>query len=140
MEITWDILRLHRFRSGIINGALPQALEGLLKQVLCSEGLEGFLERERAAEELARRWLESDEAKAEVTELLESASSTRQQSKPKHFDCGRWSSSVSPACWSWRWSAAAQPFASSPDTDATWRSTCIRPAIELLRKTTRRNW
>jgi hypothetical protein len=45
-------------------------LENILKQLLPSDNYENCLEHQRAAEDLARRWLEDREAKTEVIKLL----------------------------------------------------------------------
>jgi molecular chaperone GrpE (heat shock protein) len=70
VALTWDIRRCRRVRSEIINSALREALENILKQLLPSDNYENYLEHQRAAEDLARRWLEDREAKTEVIKLL----------------------------------------------------------------------
>jgi hypothetical protein len=54
----------------LINGAFFEALKNLLEQVVSSDGFDSPYQRDKAAEDLAARWLVDDEAKAEVATLL----------------------------------------------------------------------
>lgn len=66
----WEIDRFNRIAAGLLNNACRQALENLLKQVLSREDFETHLDREHAAEDLAKRYFEDKEVKADVSELL----------------------------------------------------------------------
>jgi len=68
--LTWEILRLRRIKTEIINSALFPALENILQQFLARDDFPSYLDREHAAEELARSWSECETAKAEVSKLL----------------------------------------------------------------------
>jgi hypothetical protein len=61
--LTWEILRLRRCKSGIINNAFDKALQNLLQPHF------HFLNN-KAANDLARRWFTDPTAKKEVAELL----------------------------------------------------------------------
>lgn len=65
----WEVLRYLRIKAELINCALLEALENLLKQVLPSQGL-SYSESEKASEDLGARWFVDDAAKAEVAALL----------------------------------------------------------------------
>ena len=66
----WEIMRLLRIKTEIVNGAFCKALKNILEQVW-SEDFEDYLERSRAIEDLAWQWLGNDsDAKAKVSELL----------------------------------------------------------------------
>lgn len=66
----WEIMRLLRIKTEIVNGAFCKALKKILEQVW-SEDFEDYLERSRAIEDLAWQWLGNDsDAKAKVSELL----------------------------------------------------------------------
>jgi hypothetical protein len=67
---TWEILRLHRIKAELINGALLEALTNLLEQVLPADEFESSYRRDEAAEHLARQWFVDDKARAEVAVLL----------------------------------------------------------------------
>jgi len=70
IALTWDILRLRRSKTGIINGAFLAALQGILEQLLCRRDYEGVYDHEHAAEDLARGWFENGKAKTPVATLL----------------------------------------------------------------------
>jgi hypothetical protein len=70
-SLTWEVLRLHRIKAELINGALFDALTNLLEQVLPADEFESSYQRDKAAEHLARQWFVDDKAKTEVAELLE---------------------------------------------------------------------
>jgi hypothetical protein len=69
--LTWEILRFHRIKAELINGALLEALTNLLEQALPAGDFESSYRRDEAAEDLARRWFTDDKAKADVAVLLE---------------------------------------------------------------------
>ena len=71
IALTWDILRLRRGKTGIINGAFLAALQGILEQLLPRDDDEGINDHERAAKDLAREWFENGKAKTEVAALLQ---------------------------------------------------------------------
>jgi hypothetical protein len=68
--LAWEVLRFLRIKAELINCALLEALQNLLKQALSSEGFDFPYQRDNAAEDLATRWFVDDEAKAEVATLL----------------------------------------------------------------------
>ena len=70
IAVTWEIMRVRRWKAGLINGALGTALEKVLNQILPREDFETHLDLQHAAEELARQWFTSDAVKATVAELL----------------------------------------------------------------------
>jgi hypothetical protein len=70
IALTWDILRLRRSKTGIINGAFLAALKGILEQLLCRRDYKVPYGHEHAAEDLARRWFENEKAKTRVAKLL----------------------------------------------------------------------
>ena len=67
--ILWEILRLRRCKTAIINAAYRAALECLLKQFLKLPDQPDYAVREEA-ERRAARWFTDQTAKDEVTELL----------------------------------------------------------------------
>jgi hypothetical protein len=68
--VMWDIIRLLRWKSAILNGAFCEALQEMLKQVW-SEDFEDYPARDRTIQELAWQWLANDsDARAEVSGLL----------------------------------------------------------------------
>jgi hypothetical protein len=68
--LVWDILRLRRCKTGIINAAFPTALETILTQLLRKPGEWGYELRE-AAETLAHEWFTDPDSKKKVAELLQ---------------------------------------------------------------------
>jgi hypothetical protein len=70
IALTWDILRLRRAKTGIINGAFLAALESILEQLLPREDYESVYDHERAANDLAREWFENEKAETQVAALL----------------------------------------------------------------------
>jgi hypothetical protein len=68
--LAWEVLRFLRIKAELINCALLEALQNLLKQVISSDGFDYPYQRDKAAEDLAARWFVDDEAKAEVAALL----------------------------------------------------------------------
>jgi hypothetical protein len=52
IALTWDILRLRRCKTGIINGDVLAALQSILEQLVPREDSEGISGQERAAEDL----------------------------------------------------------------------------------------
>jgi hypothetical protein len=67
-SIVWEILRLRRCKTVIINAAFSRALENLLVQ-LRQPGLQDFQVR-NDARKLARAWFTDKEAKKQVSEIL----------------------------------------------------------------------
>jgi hypothetical protein len=67
--LTWEILRLRRCKSGIINLAFRDALKEILEQVLRQPG-DGPYGVKDQADELARKWFSDQEARKRVLELL----------------------------------------------------------------------
>ena len=67
--LAWEILRLRRCKTGIINSAFRAALGELLKQLLRKPG-EYAHEVEGEAESLAHAWFSDPAAKQQVSELL----------------------------------------------------------------------
>ena len=74
IALTWDILRLRRCKTAIINGAFLAALQGILEQLLCRQDYDPDSDfiyvHSRAAEDLARGWFENKKAKRKVATLL----------------------------------------------------------------------
>jgi hypothetical protein len=68
--LVWEILRLRRCKTGIINNAFRTALEPILTQLL-RETREWGCEVREAAETLARKWFSHPDSKKKVAELLE---------------------------------------------------------------------
>lgn len=67
--LTWEILRLRRCKTGIINSAFRAALEKLLVQLLQEPG--GYAHQvEDEAESIAQAWFSDPAAKKQVSELL----------------------------------------------------------------------
>jgi hypothetical protein len=70
IALTWDILRLRRCKTGIINGAFLAALRGILEQLLWRRDFDGYDDHEKTADILARGWFGNKKAKAQVATLL----------------------------------------------------------------------
>jgi len=70
VALTWDILRLRRSKTAIINGAFLAALQGILEQLLCRRDTDVLYDHEHAAEDLARGWFDNKKAKTQVATLL----------------------------------------------------------------------
>jgi len=70
IALTWDIRRLRRSKTGIINGAFLAALQGILEQLLCPRDFDARFQHEQAAEDLARGWFKNKTSKAQVATLL----------------------------------------------------------------------
>ena len=68
--IIWDILRLRRWKTGIINNSILAALQAILKQMLFRRDFDNAFEHEEASEKLAYSWFESEKAKTQVAKLL----------------------------------------------------------------------
>jgi hypothetical protein len=68
-SIVWEILRLRRCKTVIINSAFRSALQNLLKQLLREPGQYEY-EVEDESEALAQVWFTDQEAKKRVSELL----------------------------------------------------------------------
>ncbi len=66
--LTWEILRLRRCKTGIINSAFRAALGELLKQILRKPG--ELVCEEEEAESLALAWFSDPAVKQQVSELL----------------------------------------------------------------------
>jgi hypothetical protein len=61
--LAWEVLRFLRIKAALINDALLEALENLLKQALPSDGFDFPYQRDNAAADLAARWFVDDEAR-----------------------------------------------------------------------------
>jgi hypothetical protein len=68
IALTWDILRLRRSKTVIINAAFLAALQGLLEQLLNRRDF--AYDHEHAADDLARGWFANKKSKAQVATLL----------------------------------------------------------------------
>jgi hypothetical protein len=68
--LIWEILRLRRYKTIIINNARLAALRGILEQLLCRGDYDGTYDHEHAAEDLARSWFDDKKAKTSVAKLL----------------------------------------------------------------------
>jgi hypothetical protein len=68
--LVWEVLRLRRARTGIINAAFRAALERVLQQCLCQSAYARYMGSK--ASELALGWFTDPSAKKEVAELLRS--------------------------------------------------------------------
>jgi hypothetical protein len=67
--LTWEILRLRRCKSGIVNLAYREALKDVLEQVLRKPGESRYGVKDEA-DELARKWFSGQDAKGHILELL----------------------------------------------------------------------
>jgi hypothetical protein len=72
-NIVWEIMRLNRVKSGIINNAWQDALRNVLKKILFPPGLTVNLKVILAPHQLAYEWFVNEEAKQRVSFLLEEA-------------------------------------------------------------------
>jgi len=70
IALTWDIRRLRRSKTGIINSTFLAALQGILLQLLCPRDFELRFQHEEVAEDLARGWFRNKTSKAQVATLL----------------------------------------------------------------------
>ena len=68
--LLWEIIRLRRFKTAILNNALREALTNLLKQILFKPELFQKPDYELEAEALAVDWFRNQKAKAQVAKLL----------------------------------------------------------------------
>ena len=68
--LAWEVLRFLRIKAELINGALLEALQNLLKQALSRDGFDNPYQRDNAAKDLAARWFVDDAGKAAVAALL----------------------------------------------------------------------
>ena len=68
--LLWEILRLRRFKTAIINSALRSALVQLLKRCLFNGEFLTSPDNDDKAESLAYKWFQSQKAKDEVAKLL----------------------------------------------------------------------
>jgi hypothetical protein len=72
--IIWEIWRLRRYKTVIINNARLEALQKILEQLLCRpdyDPVSDFTDvHSRAAEDLARSWFDTKKAKTRVAKLL----------------------------------------------------------------------
>jgi len=67
--LIWEILRLRRYKTVIINNSRLAALRGILEQLLCRPDFD-VDGHEKAAEDLARSWFDDKKAQARVATLL----------------------------------------------------------------------
>lgn len=68
--IVWEIQRLRRCKTGIVNNAFRAALQSLLKQLLVTPNLLERVEGEAEAVELSDGWFVSQKAKKRVQAIL----------------------------------------------------------------------
>jgi hypothetical protein len=68
--LIWEILRLRRYKTVIINNSRLPALQGILEQLLCRRDFDDPDDHEHAADELARGWFANQRAKSQVATLL----------------------------------------------------------------------
>ncbi|MBR0801134.1 hypothetical protein JQ615_37850 [Bradyrhizobium jicamae] len=72
-HLVWDIIRLLRVRTGIINNAWGAALTNVLRRIQFPLVLSGGREMVQAADQLAYDWFFSEEGKERVSGMLEEA-------------------------------------------------------------------
>jgi hypothetical protein len=72
--LIWEILRLRRYKTVIINNSRLAALQKILEQLLCcppdSDDSDVIYFHAHAAEDLARGWFDNKKAKTRVAKLL----------------------------------------------------------------------
>jgi hypothetical protein len=68
--LIWEIIRLRRFKTVIINNAFRPALQNILKQILFKPEFIQKLDYELEADTLAYDWFHSQKAKTQVAKLL----------------------------------------------------------------------
>jgi hypothetical protein len=72
--IIWEIWRLRRYKTVIINNARLEALQKILEQLLCRPDYDPDSDfiyvHSRAAEDLARSWFDNKKAQTRVAKLL----------------------------------------------------------------------
>ena len=102
IALTWDILRLRRCKTGIVNGAFLAALQGILEQLLCRQDYEFQYYHGEAAEDLARGWFENKKAKSKVATLLRKFGLDEGAIEAEAFRLRRRTSSGSIGCWQGR--------------------------------------
>jgi hypothetical protein len=68
--LIWEILRLRRYKTLIINNSRLAALQGILKQLLCDRDYDNSYEKDIDAEDLARSWFDDKKAQTRVAKLL----------------------------------------------------------------------
>jgi hypothetical protein len=69
-NIIWEIQRLRKFKTAIINSARRPALQAILRQILAPLDFMAAREREQEADSLACDWFETQKAKKQVEKLL----------------------------------------------------------------------
>ncbi len=68
--LIWEILRLRRYKTVIINNSRLAALRGILDQLLCPRDYDGPYDKDLDAEDLARSWFHNKKAQTRVAQLL----------------------------------------------------------------------
>jgi hypothetical protein len=68
--LIWEILRLRRYKTAIINSSRRAALQGILEQLLWDQDYEHSYQKDKDAEDLARSWFTNKNAQARVAKLL----------------------------------------------------------------------
>jgi hypothetical protein len=70
--LIWEILRLRRYKTMIINNSRLAALRGILKQLLCRRDYDQPYDKDLDGEDLARSWFDNKKKKAQtrVAKLL----------------------------------------------------------------------
>jgi hypothetical protein len=68
--LLWEIVRLRRFKTAIINNAFRNALQNFLRQFLFEPAFPQGINDELEADALAYEWFQSEKAKSRVAKLL----------------------------------------------------------------------
>jgi type IV secretory pathway VirB4 component len=68
--LIWEILRLRRYKTVILNSSRRAALQGILEQLLSGRDYEHSYQKDIDAEDLARSWFDNKNAQARVAKLL----------------------------------------------------------------------
>jgi type IV secretory pathway VirB4 component len=68
--LIWEILRLRRYKTVILNSSRRAALQGILEQLLSDRDYEHSYQKDIDAEDLARSWFDNKNAQARVAKLL----------------------------------------------------------------------
>jgi hypothetical protein len=68
--LIWEILRLRRYKTILIDSHRHDALRGILEQLLCDDDYDQPYDKTLDAEDLARNWFDHKKAQARVAKLL----------------------------------------------------------------------
>jgi len=96
--LIWEILRLRRYKTVIINSSRRAALQGILEQLLCDRDYENSYEKDIDAEILARSWFDKKRPKRELPNCFVNFRWTKGPSKPKPSDYAPRTSSGRTGC------------------------------------------